>query len=161
MKYILQVISVFVISMLSSQSSAEISKKYFDLLKLPEQCKGGVAGSGERESVEHEQFFIETQEEVAGVQMETAKIQFDYCLTTRQSSDLETSKHPMSEALNRLQQSVTDRFQIADAALLAGCLDVADEEYREILKIYSRPSDQAVRDRAKIGIDDVRAKRAR
>jgi hypothetical protein len=58
MKYILQVISVLVISMLSGQLSAEISKDYFELLKLPEQCKGGVAGSGVRKEFEMLLIFV-------------------------------------------------------------------------------------------------------
>ncbi|KJC43593.1 hypothetical protein UP06_20720 [Bradyrhizobium sp. LTSP857] len=47
------------------------------------------------------------------------------------------------------------RFEVADYALKMNCLNAADEEYREILKV----DDPSSRDRARVGIDDVRDRR--
>ncbi|MET4273469.1 MULTISPECIES: hypothetical protein [unclassified Bradyrhizobium] len=47
------------------------------------------------------------------------------------------------------------RFEIADYALKMNCLNAADEQYREILKA----DDPSSRDRARVGIDDVRDRR--
>ena len=53
----------------------------------------------------------------------------------------------------------TVQLDFADAALEKGCLDVADKEYREIIKTYTARYDGPARQRAQIGIDDIRAKR--
>lgn len=61
-------------------------------------------------------------------------------------------------------------FFVADKALSQGCLDIADDLYREILYerapyIKNNPEYAAdaegMRDRAKLGIEDVREKRSR
>jgi hypothetical protein len=51
------------------------------------------------------------------------------------------------------------RFRLADSALASGCLDIADENYRALLAIGD--SDPVAVNRAKVGIDDVRARRER
>jgi hypothetical protein len=51
------------------------------------------------------------------------------------------------------------KFNAADAYLAAGCLDPADQIYRDILATYTGSSFASVRERAKVGIDDVRAKK--
>lgn len=48
------------------------------------------------------------------------------------------------------------RFEIADTALRLGCLEIADANYRYILAKYVGSAYAGQRDRAKIGIDDVR-----
>jgi hypothetical protein len=50
-------------------------------------------------------------------------------------------------------------FGLADAALESGCLDVADQAYRRIITYYTGSAYAGLRDRAKLGIDDVRAAR--
>lgn len=47
------------------------------------------------------------------------------------------------------------RFEVADYALKMNCLNVADQEYRGIL-LVDNPSS---RDRARVGIDDIRDRR--
>ena len=52
-------------------------------------------------------------------------------------------------------------FGFADAALAKGCLDDADKMYRSLISLYVGAAYSGIRDRAKLGIDDVRiAKRA-
>lgn len=63
-----------------------------------------------------------------------------------------------------LHNSVTDSaleriFALADLAFTHGCLDRADGMYRHVVNRYTGSSFAAFRDRARIGIDDVRAKR--
>lgn len=50
------------------------------------------------------------------------------------------------------------RLQIADAALKSGCLDIANEQYRQVLNNYSSLRYLGLRDRAKVGIEDARFK---
>ncbi len=50
---------------------------------------------------------------------------------------------------------------MAAAALSAGCLMLADDGYRDIIRTHAGASEQAARDRAKVGIDDARAKQPR
>lgn len=49
------------------------------------------------------------------------------------------------------------RLQVADAALKSKCPGLADAQYRAVVSRYVGNSYQAFRERAKIGIDDVRA----
>jgi hypothetical protein len=51
-------------------------------------------------------------------------------------------------------------FALADAALKSGCLDTADQAYRRLVVFYTGANYAGIRDRAKLGIDDVRAVRA-
>ncbi|MET4217839.1 hypothetical protein ABIB00_003051 [Bradyrhizobium sp. LB14.3] len=48
------------------------------------------------------------------------------------------------------------RLAIADLALKRRCLDIADQEYRQVLTVYAGVRYVALRDRAKVGIEDVR-----
>lgn len=57
------------------------------------------------------------------------------------------------------EDTITARFDIADTALNLGCLDIADTNYRQVFKVYTGRAYTAHRERAKIGIDDVRQKR--
>lgn len=52
------------------------------------------------------------------------------------------------------------RFTLADALLEASCLDAADKIYRGTISTFTGSRFEAARQRALIGIDDVRAKRA-
>lgn len=49
-------------------------------------------------------------------------------------------------------------LEYADSALAAQCYQQADRAYRFILEHFTRAADAPIRDRAKIGVDDVRAK---
>ncbi len=51
-------------------------------------------------------------------------------------------------------------FDFADAALRRGCFDDADWGYRGLIEIYVGQAYGGIRDRARIGVDDVRAARA-
>jgi len=50
-------------------------------------------------------------------------------------------------------------FAFADEALSRGCLDAADGVYRDIFAFYVGATYSGIRDRAKLGIEDVRARR--
>lgn len=52
-------------------------------------------------------------------------------------------------------------FGIADHALAIGCFDVADRFYRHVIVHLDGPGAAGLRQRAQVGIDDVRAARAR
>jgi len=51
-------------------------------------------------------------------------------------------------------------FAFADEALKRDCLDAADRVYRDIFSFYVGATWSGIRDRAKLGIEDVRARRA-
>lgn len=53
------------------------------------------------------------------------------------------------------------RFTLADALLRARCLDEADKIYRDTISTFTGSSYDALRQRAQIGVDDVRAMRTR
>lgn len=62
------------------------------------------------------------------------------------------------------EQEARDRhtalsFAFADEALRRGCLDDADRVYRSLVAFYTGGAYAGIRDRAKLGIDDVRAAR--
>ena len=50
-------------------------------------------------------------------------------------------------------------FSYADTALRKNCLDEADRAYRGLVHFYIGSAYGGIRDRARIGIDDVRARR--
>ena len=50
-------------------------------------------------------------------------------------------------------------FSYADAALHKNCLDQADRVYRDLIHFYVGGAYGGIRDRARVGIDDVRARR--
>jgi len=72
----------------------------------------------------------------------------------RSTRDLNLKLHRQN-----VETSIAARFGIADTALKHGCIDIADENYRHIFKVYTGSLYNAHRERAKIGIDDVREKR--
>lgn len=51
-------------------------------------------------------------------------------------------------------------FALADAALAKGALDVADRTYRRLVEFYVGNAYSGIRDRARMGVDDVRSRRA-
>jgi hypothetical protein len=59
-----------------------------------------------------------------------------------------------------LDNYIEYRLALADAALKSNCLNIADEQYRAVLKEFNHPSYNRYRDLAKIGVDDVREKRS-
>ena len=67
--------------------------------------------------------------------------------------------------LNRFSLYTKDaidyRFIIADLALKKNCVNIADKNYRHIVSRYSGEAYRSHRERARIGIDDVREKRNR
>jgi hypothetical protein len=65
--------------------------------------------------------------------------------------------HHTTPALDSL---IKFRLAVADAALKSNCLKIADEQYRAVLKNDPEGFFERYRDLAKIGVDDVREKRA-
>lgn len=59
------------------------------------------------------------------------------------------------------QDSASLDLEIADVALAAGCLDVAEDMYRHVITRYIGFAYSAYRQRAQIGIEDVRTQRRR
>ncbi|MCI0365521.1 MAG: hypothetical protein L0Y44_16725 [Phycisphaerales bacterium] len=51
-------------------------------------------------------------------------------------------------------------FRFADVSLKRGCLDEADRTYRRLVEFYIGAAYSGIRDRARLGIDDVRAARS-
>ena len=63
-----------------------------------------------------------------------------------------------------LERKARDRhtdlsFRYADAALHQNCLDQADRVYRDLIHFYVGGAYSGIRDRARVGIDDVRTRR--
>lgn len=56
--------------------------------------------------------------------------------------------------------AIKSRFGLADLALKKECLDIAGSHFRHALNKYTGSAYAAYRDRAKVGIDDVRAKQS-
>jgi hypothetical protein len=52
-------------------------------------------------------------------------------------------------------------FLLADAAKGKGCLDVADSIYRGLISLYVGSAYGGIRDRARLGIEDIRELRSR
>ena len=52
-------------------------------------------------------------------------------------------------------------LDIADSARKRGCLNFADEEYRKVISLFIGSGYAAFRQRAQVGIDDIRAMRQR
>jgi len=61
--------------------------------------------------------------------------------------------HNVAEQYGMWHSDLT--LRLADA-MVAHCPELADQVYRRVLQMYSGPSFNAVRDRARVGIDDVR-----
>jgi len=63
--------------------------------------------------------------------------------------------------LEMRQRSATYQLDIADGALRKSCIDFADVVYRDVIKIYTGLGYAAHRQRAEIGLADVREARRR
>jgi hypothetical protein len=75
--------------------------------------------------------------------------------------DLESVARKNRELGQAYGQYVFDVLSIvADYSLQRGCLDVADKYYRSIVNIFTGTSYASYRQRAQIGIDDVRSRRS-
>lgn len=73
-----------------------------------------------------------------------------------------TSVSYMREAIEFRNYHTNAVLTYADTALKKKCLDLADRQYRHIIDIYTGAAYGGVRDRARIGLDDIReARRAR
>ena len=77
---------------------------------------------------------------------------------SRENYSQEADLSSFNTAMNYAAQT---NFKIADLALKQGCLDIADERYRHVVTRYTGTAYAAFRDRARIGIDDVRDRRKR
>jgi hypothetical protein len=69
-------------------------------------------------------------------------------------------KAAVNPLLIPLDNYIEYRLALAGAALKSNCLNIADEQYRAVLKEFTHPIYNRYRDLAKIGVDDVREKRA-
>ncbi len=62
--------------------------------------------------------------------------------------------------LSRVQKMKWDiQFRLAETALKQKCPDIADRVYRDIIANYTGASYAGIRDRARVGLDDVREAR--
>jgi hypothetical protein len=104
---------------------------------------------------------IDSAEQAANANLELGRKEFSLYQQIRDTSYLVKSKAHMNDALAQLQKNLDERFELADAALSAGCFGLADDGYRDVIKTHVGSDYQAARDRAKVGIDDVRAKQPR
>lgn len=138
MRSALPIVCVFTLLFFSGQSPLNAQKTFLKLLDTSEHCNGGVASQKARLSFQIEQFVTSTVEKGA---------------------EEATEKHP-SDAQAIIKQSLDVRFEEADASLLAGCFDLAEEGYGAILKLYTKSSDEPVRVRANLGMELVLAERA-
>ena len=84
-----------------------------------------------------------------------AKIRKQYELFQRSIGSLE-NYFAHSLVRTGLPLTASFRLSVADKALKKQCLDIADDQYRQVMSIYTGSAYSALRDRAKIGIDDVR-----
>lgn len=60
-----------------------------------------------------------------------------------------------------VEDFISQNLAFADAALEMRCLDLADETYRGVIATYTGTLWSSARQRAQIGVDDVRAARGR
>jgi hypothetical protein len=77
------------------------------------------------------------------------------------ASALAQANESANAATSLKREILAARFIIADSSLAAGCLDIADEAYKKIIISYSSSEEAGIRDRAKVGIDEIRDKRMR
>jgi hypothetical protein len=147
--------------MFFDQLPARAEGEFVKLSKIPGNCKDGKPSADAKFWFGGEKLAIEMEEHAAASTLSLAKNEFNLYQQIRDTSYLEKSKAHMSAALAQLRKNLDERFEMADAALSAGCLTLADDGYRDIIKTHTGEADQAARDRAKIGIDDVRAKQPR
>lgn len=62
--------------------------------------------------------------------------------------------------LRRVQEMKWDvQFSLADVAKEKKCYDLADKHYRDIISTYSGNAYSGIRDRARLGIDDIKEAR--
>jgi hypothetical protein len=161
MKFIVRFFCVAAVATFSGQLPAKAESEFIKLSKIPANCKDGKPSADAKFWFGGEKLAIEMEEQAAASTLSLAKNEFSLYQQVRDTSYLEKSKAHMKEALAQLQKNLDERFEMADTALSAGCLSLADDGYRDIIKTHIGAADQAARDRAKIGIDDVRAKLAR
>jgi hypothetical protein len=82
-------------------------------------------------------------------------------LAVLSAREVESVADQRSETLVEYNQDSADLdLEIADVALSAGCLDTAENMYRHVIERYIGFVYAAYRQRAQIGIEDVRTKRA-
>jgi len=149
------------IAIFFGQLPARAESEFLKLTKIPANCKNGNPSPETKFSFGLETLVIESEERAATANIELAQQEYSLYRQIRDASYLEKSKARMSKALAQLQKSLDERFELADAALSSGCFSLADDGYRDVIKTHTGADYQAARDRAKVGIDDVRAKLAR
>lgn len=69
-----------------------------------------------------------------------------------------SSRH-MYEAMTLRGFHTSTVFEFADTSLKKKCLDLAEQQYRSLIEYYIGTSYTGIRDRARIGLDDVREAR--
>lgn len=131
------------------------------LSKLPGNCKDGKPSPEAKFSFGMDMLVIDSQEQAATVTLELGRKELSLYQQIRDASYLVKSKAHINDSLAQLQKKLDERFELADAALSAGCFSLADDGYRDVIKTRVGSDYQAARDRAKVGIDDVRAKLAK
>jgi hypothetical protein len=160
-KSIVRIFWVTAVVTLACQLPAKAESKFVQLSKLPGNCKDGKPSPEAKFSFGLEMLVIDSTEQAATANLELGRGEFSLYQRIRDTSYLVKSKTHMNDALAQLQKNLDERFELADAALSAGCFSLADDGYRDVIKTHVGSDYQAARDRAKVGIDDVRAKLAK
>jgi hypothetical protein len=160
-KFIVGLLLVAAVVIFSGQLPARAEGQFLKLSKIPGNCKDGKASPEAKSWFGIDTLGIESEEQAATASIELARSELSLYQQNRDASYLLRSKAHMREALAQLQKNLDERFEMADAALSAGCFSLADDGYRDVIKTHTGADYQAARDRAKVGIDDVRAKQPR
>lgn len=150
-----------VILLVSIQPPAKADNQFLKFSKIPGNCENDKPSKEAKFWFGGDTLAIGAEEQAATASIDLAKSEFGLYQVNRDPSLLTKSKARLSVALATLRKKLDERFEIADAALSAGRLSLASDGYREIIKTYIGAEYQAARDRAKIGIDDVRTKQSR
>jgi hypothetical protein len=69
-------------------------------------------------------------------------------------------KEQLDVAKRALRSGAEIRLFTADEALKAGCMDIADAQYRHVLVTYISDIMMSYRQRAQLGVDDVRVRKS-
>jgi hypothetical protein len=91
-----------------------------------------------------------------GSNANTVKLKIEQIASKAASSTYSDQYIDTSEVLKKHTEL---SFKYAEEAFKKGCLDEADNAYRDIIKFYIGEAYSGIRDRAKLGIDDIRALR--
>ena len=111
-----------------------------------------------RDGLSAVQIFRVSEDECSGTDLATAKFSLTY-LSMRESYFYSLQLWSSHRDIHRMKMGV--HFSLADAAKEKNFYDIADNLYRDIITTYTGSSYAGIRDRAKLGIDDIKEARQR